>query len=338
MFFRSQLTVTNLALGEGEFIRFDYDVPHQVTVFFRRPNSMEQAKGHKSGNAFCIALSTATPSAKAIMQFHDYMNALKDYHSKREDEWELPPEEISAFPKDSSTQEFTKAIYRELFDFGMRTAKTLLWRCNLYESDFRIAVGLNSWSFDTEEWYSLSPDLRVISFGGYTYPRGSREIKEQVHDTVLGGFSEPLGHEIYRRAWQQRSQDWDATIVTAMMAAEVGFKQIVSNLVPEAKWLVDNVSTPPLARMLEEFLPTLPAKNKINGKVVSPPKLILKEIKDGVSIRNTIVHSGKGKKDYDKAERILAAVKDLLWLFDYYSGHTWALENMREETLNALRL
>jgi hypothetical protein len=43
-------------------------------------------------------------------------------------------------------------------------------------------------------------------------------------------------------------------MILAVAAAEVGFKQFIVQMQPETKWLVANLPSPPLDKMLAEFL------------------------------------------------------------------------------------
>ena len=57
----------------------------------------------------------------------------------------------------------------------------------------------------------------------------------------------------------------------------------VASLVPLAQWLVENVPSPPVERLLNEFLPTLPAKQLINGKVLPPPATHMSTLKKAIT-------------------------------------------------------
>jgi len=114
--------------------------------------------------------------------------------------------------------------------------------------------------------------------------------------------------------------------------AEIGFKKLASELHPQNVWLFEELQSPDLHRMLKDYLPLLPAKLTINGKVFVP-KNIRGHVHTAVKTRNKIVH--RGVSDFDKTELtyILISIRDLLFLFDYYRGFEWALSNI--STLNS---
>ncbi len=150
--------------------------------------------------------------------------------------------------------------------------------------------------------------------------------------------NEPIYHGLFREAWGQRTTNPRSSIVTGMSAAEVGIKQCIGVLVPDAQWLADNVPSPRLKKLLTAYLPTLPAVNKINGNVVAPSKNVMEALEKGVTLRNEIVHLGKQSPQLESVESILLAIRDLLWLIDYYCGHEWALNYIREETLAEMKV
>jgi hypothetical protein len=151
------------------------------------------------------------------------------------------------------------------------------------------------------------------------------------------GEEEPLCHELFREAWGLRSSAPRSALLIGVSALEIGFKELVAKLVPDCEWLVENAPSPPVVRMLEEYLPKLPTRLKIKDKTLSPPKTILDELRKVIQARNKVTHTGGG--DSMRGSRLkeaLLAIEDVLWQLDYYSGHDWALKHMRSVTRQAL--
>jgi hypothetical protein len=88
--------------------------------------------------------------------------------------------------------------------------------------------------------------------------------------------------------------------------------------------------------MLEHFLPQLPAKQHIYGKILYPPKEHLEVLNKGVTIRNQIVHGKKVPVREETVEEVLNGVRDLLYLLDFYNGHRWAWAHINPLYLNSL--
>lgn len=63
------------------------------------------------------------------------------------------------------------------------------------------------------------------------------------------------------------------------------------------------------------------------------PESMLKTLNTGITIRNKIVHGSKQEIDLGTLEKVLRVIRDLLYLLDYYCGHSWALKNVSIETM-----
>ena len=82
---------------------------------------------------------------------------------------------------------------------------------------------------------------------------------------------------------------------------------------PQAQWLVDEVQTPSLSKMLSKFLPTLPVKARFDGPI-RPPKTLLRQLEKAVESRNKLVHSGESPPKRDELDEMLKAVNNFLWI------------------------
>lgn len=151
---------------------------------------------------------------------------------------------------------------------------------------------------------------------------------EIIEEMTRFGTAQPLYHDIFREAWQNRQDNPRSSLVMGIAAAETGLKTAAVDLHDNSgtEWLFENLPSPPIDRMLRDYIQLLPARRKINDKVRRPPKFALTLIKEGVELRNKLVH-GRGKEvNPEKLAEILRAVRDVLYLLDYYRGHDWALE------------
>ena len=135
----------------------------------------------------------------------------------------------------------------------------------------------------------------------------------------------------------------------SIAALEAAAKRCISELVPRTTWLLDNMPSPSVFKILRDYIPTLPARNLICGEVVIP-KALRSCIQDGVEVRNKIIHVGEipakeqESKGYTRFRlnlrsetySLLFAVRDTVWLLDYYQGHSWALDYVRKSTLESM--
>jgi hypothetical protein len=128
-------------------------------------------------------------------------------------------------------------------------------------------------------------------------------ICNEVVEMINAGAEEPLGHQLFREAWSERERHPRSALVIGVAAAEVGFKKLVGGLVPQAQWLMDEVQTPSLAKMLRKFLPTLPVKFRFQGKSIRPPNVLLNKLDRAIEYRNKLVHAGQpppGRSDLEE--------------------------------------
>ena len=241
-------------------------------------------------------------------------------------------------PPHPAVVEIAARITTRLIDFLVRATSVFRWRRGLTGHPNPIATMRKplSYSDDGHNWQMVPGAFRLKMDWGIPHQRMSEGIRSSVIDLVRAGKREPLGHELFQKAWKQRTELPRSSLMIGMTAAEVGFKMFVADLVPHAEWLAMHAPTPPLVQMLTDYLPLLPVRQHINDYPVSVPKEILSILKKGVLLRNATTHAGKSAGS-DTLKEILLAVRDLLYLLDFYAGHAWALEAISQETKEAIK-
>jgi len=160
---------------------------------------------------------------------------------------------------------------------------------------------------------------------------------ELVETATARGDKPPVGHELFRRAYEGESGQ-RASLVMAVAAAEVGVKECIIDLAPDTEWLALNVPSPPLDKILKKYLPGLKKKCMDPNRLDEIPQSITKVLKRAMEIRNEIAHKGAPPPCSAELIEILTAVHDLLYILDYYCGHEWALEYLSKQTKQKLRL
>lgn len=338
MLFKLNYTIRELMILEDSPLVFSYKGQRNIEVIIRKPTEDEQSQGHTHASAFCIASSSFNPSKKNVAIFeqiekNEVWNGDSDfgwgtrYKDISGSEITLP--HLSGFPEHFQT--FIKQIHYELSEAAKNIVSVLRWRCNQTGPHNPISTRGMEWSHDGNFWHPTPSDF-YIRVDTSSVLHISDTTMKQVLSLATSIGSEPIYHELFREAWFQRVTNPRSAIIMSIASAEISLKQCIGLLIPGAQWLADNVPSPPLIKMINEYLPKLPVKNKINGKVISPSKKIVDTLKDGVTIRNQIAHVGQRLPGDDTVEEILLAVQDLLWLIDYYCGREWALTYIRAET------
>jgi hypothetical protein len=347
VFFRVRQTARELWLRREQHpIVIPLGGAHLIEVILEPPTEEQTQAGYHERHAFVTASSRFNPSDRIVGMFtnlrdnqlpqswaeatrwpwSDHMNPDGSFS-----EGFVPP--IEAMPE--AFREFHRQAVGELRDAARRTVLALRWRKAQRGPHSPTAGVSEEWSLDGATFRPMPNSIAVLgeSFG----PLGmSPEELQQVGVIVQDGGSEPLGHSLWREAWEQRHSNPRSALVIGLAAAEVGAKECVSDLVPATSWLMDNMPSPPLVSLLREYLPRLPQRLGINGASVRPPGDILEILRNAVSRRNTTVHAGAGPLGSERLEQFLFAVRDVLWLLDYCRGHAWALDHVRAETRDAL--
>jgi hypothetical protein len=155
----------------------------------------------------------------------------------------------------------------------------------------------------------------------------------EVASMLASDMHEPLAHQLWREAWNLRLTNPRSALVIGIAAAEVGLKQLIGTLVPLARWLVQELPSPPLVNMMKNYLPDLPIKADVERDRRSP-KHLRAMLDTAVQARNDVIHRGDAP-DID-LRATLAGVREFLYLLDLYEGRTWAVTKLSDETILAL--
>ena len=235
-------------------------------------------------------------------------------------------------PLPPAFQAFQRAAYGCLSDAVMRLLRLLRWRIGERSERNPVRRVLAfEWSADGEtwqevpDWYSLGicfglPIDSVFDYDG---------IVGTVDDLWQENQDEPLAHELFQEAWSQQYSNPRSSLVVCIAAAEASVKHLISSLAPSGQWLVEAIQSPPIEKMLVEYVPTLPVKTRISGKIPPvAPEWLIATIRKGVNIRNQIVHGKAAPLTGDTLREVLEAVNDLLYYCDLLAGHLWAWKRL----------
>ena len=224
-------------------------------------------------------------------------------------------------------------------NLALRAARVFAWRTGGYERGERVQFyGGLTWTRDGTSWIHLPEAifLTLSPVGAQQWISLRTNVVQSAADLVGANADEPIAHDLLREAWRQGRGNGRSALVLAIAAAEIGFKQFAAQVVPEARWLLEELQAPPLWRMLRDFLPRLPCKENVRGRVFLPRKGVINVLKDAAEIRNRVVHGKAFEVDEKLKESVLFATRDLLYLLDYYSGSTWALRHVSPESMREM--
>lgn len=339
-----QLTLKLLSSNRyyGNPMRFEgLGAKQNVTVTLRSPDNDEQEQG-VGQLTVCEAVADLQPDENALETFQALWEGkipsgvdLSDIPEHVRSSWtpghfekyEIP---FSRLP--ASARDFLLHALSTLVEAIHHVLTTACWRAGEACSVQLHHHGRMRWSLDGISWRSAPADAVIWD----ERPAFLHDwLRDEIADLLRQDLREPLGHELFREAWAQKSSNPRSSLAIGISGLEAGIKELIADLIPDAGWLAKHAPTPPVYKILKNYLPQLPVREKPNGKASIPPKL-LKVVKDWVEVRNRMVHGNPENVDPDDLKELLLVVRDILWLLDYYRGSKWAIDYLRPQTRAAL--
>ncbi|MGH7441017.1 MAG: hypothetical protein ACRENE_35535 [Polyangiaceae bacterium] len=326
VFLRQTFYVQQLHLTDGAELQVAQPRTLRLTV---RPFTEAETKlGHSSGGAAdAYWHHTAPPKAYAeLVRFAD----------GQLDEVQTDGTRVMPNPSQlaKALQEFGRMATDGVGDVVQRYVCALRWRVGIDGPHSPLSVGLPQWSNDEATWRRFPLfGTRVLGFSGGSAPRLSNCPTELAE--VASGLEEPVYHSLFREAWSQRTSNRRSALVIGLAAAEIATKTTLAGLAPTAEWLILNLPSPPLDRMLRKAIPSAmkAAGRTLRFNMEGGKARVLEDIRNGITQRNECVHQPGSPPDFDNVVKFLLAVRDVLFMCDVYAGHDWALARIRKETL-----
>ena len=235
-----------------------------------------------------------------------------------------------------NAQQFFVPLCRNLDEILFRTVRMLMWRSGIGDVRSRFLFEGGTCSANGRVWLGINGLIHLAITAGLPRPKHAfeRDVVRDARVRVKVGDDEPLGRQLLREAWELRERSPRGALILAIAGAEVGVKGYVARLMPDASWLLENLPSPPLYKMLRDYLPALPVAIWFTDRTRQLPDDLLREIRTGVELRNKIVHKGSDVPS-ETLDRVLRAVSDVLWVLDVCQGAEWAARFIRAETLLA---
>ncbi len=314
---QAQVRVTYLALPATTIGGDSLDVPVrwgdlEVNVAFSRPAGAEPSRGLALRVTATAAVNPAPEDLEALRRLANGSGL---------------PESVSGYGSEVSLEIAT--CMRHVVELAR-------WRSNAALSNNPFEYQGAEFSVDDgANW----KDLPLKGRATLRKPGGLRfdpDSAESIAELAALRAEEPVAHHLLREALDIAAAHPRSSIVIGVTALEAGFKQLVQALVPASAWLMQKMPSPPVKTMLSDYLPTLPVVLRIDGHVHPPPKYARRLVAQAVEERNRVAHTGAQTMTSESLAETLECVRDLLYLFDYYAGHEWALELISPEFRSAL--
>jgi hypothetical protein len=235
-------------------------------------------------------------------------------------------------------QDFQYAIIKQLDDLAKHGYRLLRWRLGMQSSSDHYYGRLLEYSRNAGVWKVAPHNLGVsLKFGA---PRTM--ITDEVRQEVISDLSriiekgkkEPIGYSVLYEASKQVEGNPRSALVMGMAALETALKECISALFPENEWFLMNLQSPPIDRILREYLTASPKHRLLfNGRPLVWPTSIMETVKRNIKIRNNIVHGHDQEVRRDELDELLLTVHDLMRMFDCIRGEEWASKYIRSNTV-----
>ena len=220
-------------------------------------------------------------------------------------------------------------VSRELSDGVLRFFKLLRWQQEIDAphdvfGDFKPAL----------YWKVSGETYSIVGFrrqGGNTIrsPAGITWTDEDERDfTALWvdpSAEEPLAHELLREAKAALTASPRSALLMTATALETGVKTHIAKLVPDARWLLSEMPSPPIHKMLRKYLPELHQKRGTALANWAKLKPLFKDAENLAEHRNDLTHTGDMPGEVHAAlPKLINSVSDLLYILDVLEGRDWA--------------
>jgi hypothetical protein len=307
------------SFDKGQELEFQYAHPLRVVVSLKERERWQE--DYRRGNAICTALAVRDMEPGINSELHNVIDG----------------DSVKIFNISPGVRKITDDLFIQLRTLSQSTITTFNWTYGLDSPPAPCpSVRSHAWySEDGEKWlqYSEVRSVRLLVEESTHSIFASSVKTDEVVRKVEAGAEIPLSRQLFYEAWSQVGTNPRSALVIGVAAAEVGLKRLIATLVPGTDWLMEEIQTPPVGKILRHFLPTLPIRAKrTDGGPILPPTKLIRQIEKAVGYRNKVVHVGAPPPSRQELALTLRAISDLLWLCDVYMGEHWAMKHVSLET------
>lgn len=173
-------------------------------------------------------------------------------------------------------------------------------------------------------WHQVPSGIVELGLPDFSFLDLDESISLHISRLLEEDVPQPLGHDLLREAWRIHESNPRAALVVVVAAIETGVKQFIADRLPQTEWLLRNLPSPPLHKLLKDLLPTVPSKANGHNTVPAFDKAILRAVSEAVERRNSLVHVGTAEIGGEFLARVFHESRRLLYELDYHSGNEWA--------------
>ena len=223
----------------------------------------------------------------------------------------------------------------------LRVLRLLRWEQNSsYRLPVRSALCTPYWRTSSDSSFYAVPERSSVRHARQDRERGwfGWEEPDRIgfHDLWSNdNLDEPLGHELHNEAELLVERAPRSALLMATAAVEAGVKDHIGRVAPITSWLMTKIPSPPIPKILKEYIPEIHRGNNRINKWSALTPLLNKVEKHVIPARNRLTHSGRVSLA-DEIHDYIKKTRDILYMLDYLEGHDWALNNLSRETRNLI--
>jgi len=262
VFHRKAFLAENMCIHPDDKVRFDGVGERNVSIDFKNLAWDDGTRLWRSPSVCC----TATVRCRMPRRCFALYEAV--WHGRIPDG--IPPADVILHPepwmrstdpvfRDRCAPTFLSAalapIEVELETAVSRVVGLARWRCNRTGPVDLPALGVLEWSLDGVTWKldMRRPTTPSAMWGPDLVVTEAR--RADIEQLLAAGGQEPLHQSLLREAESLLESNPRSALVIGTAATEVAIKELVSTLAPLASWLIQNVPSPPITKILQDAGP-----------------------------------------------------------------------------------
>ncbi len=160
-------------------------------------------------------------------------------------------------------------------------------------------------------------------------------LEQELQQLWEGGNDEPIAHELLREAsLLTLNGSYRSGLLMAATAVETAVKDHIGKLRPDTHWILQNLPSPPVEKMLRKYLPDMHAHSAVisDWKLLNP---LWKACGKLFEARNATAHGGADTDGPSMRQHIQTA-SDIIYILDVLAGRLWARQRVNFKIRDAL--
>ena len=336
--------------GKPEGLQFDVNMPETIRIKLKPVNPEEDQFGHRLGLEARVKISVSATTDQ--YQFVHNLNDSKfvpfgpkttdlprvvngevkiDSNGHLLEGYGLP---FSIYPLEARVlcDQARTRLSSEL----LRFLGLLRWRQNMQAEHGLIDHATLYWGGTSKLHYvpTLSNVRTIPARTGIQWTEtDATELRRlwMIPETV-----EPLAHELLREAGSVARSSPRSGILIAVAALEAGVKAHCSAVAPDSLWLLEVGPSPPIFKMLRDYLPSIHKSRGTDVSFWEKFKPTIKKLDEFISIRNKLSHTGVLPAGAIEPFAYFDMISDVLYGLDVLCGHEWAKERISKKIRHEL--